>query len=395
MPENNTNLFITPAQFAAEVKPLKTAAFAGVSDAAYKDATDRMTALLHAIADAEAGTEGSVAPTSWAQVQDIVRAGLADRFFSIGDQLTCQCGNDTLVWDVIGIDHDTPADPQFAHSMTLQLHDVYKNLQFDAPEAFYYCENALEAGTYHFAIDSTDYQFTLASDVAAGSQLILTFTSDVPTSLSVSATVGGAVSGDPVAVTAGSGGTALNAGGLNHIDRVKRGSNRYKESAIRQWLNSSEAAGSVWSAQNNFDRPPSWAADTDGFLNGMGADFLAVIGNATKVTSRNTVTDGGGFDTTTEKFFLLSRREVYAGVESNVNESQPYPYYANYSDLSAAGMGADTNRIKYLNSTKKYWWLRTPFYGGSINVGVIRYAGEFDYNYAYGSYGIAPACNII
>lgn len=334
-------------------------------------------------------------PMSWYQVRRMVRDGTAAKVFSVGDQLTCQRGDDTLVWDVIGIDHDTPADPQFTHSMTLQLHDVYKNLQFDAPEAFYYCENALESGTYHFAIDSTDYQFTLASDVAAGSQLILTFTSDVPTSLSVSATVGGAVSGDPVDVTTGSGGTALNAGGLNHIDRVKRGSNRYKESAIRQWLNSAEDVGSVWSPQNNFDRPPSWASTEKGFMNDIDSDFLAVIGKTTKVTARNTVTDGGGFDTTTEKFFLLSKEEVYMGKENNIDEGGAYPYYSDYSDLPVAGTGADSNRIKYLNGVTKQWGLRTPYSANDSNVRSVTAAGGGSANNASASYGIAPACNII
>lgn len=334
-------------------------------------------------------------PMSWSQVRRMVRDGTAAKVFSVGDQLTCQRGNDTLVWDVIGIDHDIPADPHFTHSMTLQLHDVYKNLQFDAPEAFYYCENALESGTYHFAIDSTDYQFTLASDVAAGSQLMLTFTSDVPTSLSVSTTVGGAVSGDPVGVTAGSGGTALNTAGLNHIDRVKRGSNRYKESAIRQWLNSAEAVGSVWSPQNNFDRPPSWASTEKGFMNDIDSDFLAVIGNTTKVTARNTVTDGGGFDTTTEKFFLLAKEEVYMGKENNINEGGAYPYYSDYSDLSAAGTGADGNRIKYLNGVTKQWGLRTPYSTSSSNVRSVTAAGGGSSLNASASYGIAPACNII
>ena len=248
---------------------------------------------------------------SWSDVQKAVRSGIAGKIFSIGDQLTCQRGNDTLVWDIIGIDHDTPANPQFTHS---------------------------------FTIDSTDYQFTLASDVAAGGQLILSFTGSTPTSISVSATVGGAVSGEPVSVTAGSGGTALGASGLNDINRAKSGSNRYMESAIRQWLASSAAAGSVWTPQTNFDRPPTWAASAAGFLNGMDADFLAVIGNVSKITAKNIVTDGGGYDTTSEKFFLLSRSEIFAGLENNVNEGEPYPYYSNHSDLNAAGTGNDSNR---------------------------------------------------
>ena len=94
--------------------------------------------------------------TSWEDVQKAVRSGIASKIFSIGAQLTCQKDGTNLVWDVIGIDHDTPADPQFTHSMTLQLHDCFPTvIQFDAPEAFYYAENGLAAGTYHFAIDSS------------------------------------------------------------------------------------------------------------------------------------------------------------------------------------------------------------------------------------------------
>ena len=52
---------------------------------------------------------GMVKVESWADVQKAVRSGIAGKIFSIGDQLTCQRGNDTLVWDIIGIDHDTPA----------------------------------------------------------------------------------------------------------------------------------------------------------------------------------------------------------------------------------------------------------------------------------------------
>ena len=76
--------------------------------------------------------------TSWEDVQKAVRSGIASKIFSIGDQLTCQRNGIDLVWDIIGIDHDTPADPQYSHSLTLQLHDCFTEaMQFDAPEAMY------------------------------------------------------------------------------------------------------------------------------------------------------------------------------------------------------------------------------------------------------------------
>lgn len=68
--------------------------------------------------------EPDIAVKSWDNVQRIVREGKAKEAFSIGDQLQCGYGDyGILTWDIIGIDHDTPSDPNFTHSLTLQLHD--------------------------------------------------------------------------------------------------------------------------------------------------------------------------------------------------------------------------------------------------------------------------------
>jgi hypothetical protein len=72
--------------------------------------------------------------TTWAGVQGVVRAGLADKFFSIGDQFVATFNGQPVVWDVIGIDHDKPTDPRFTHSLTIQSHDILLTAQFDAPE---------------------------------------------------------------------------------------------------------------------------------------------------------------------------------------------------------------------------------------------------------------------
>lgn len=67
---------------------------------------------------------------SWADVQAVVRDGKAKKAFSIGDQFKCGHGDyGLLTWDVIGIDHDTPSDPNFTHSITLQLHDCFPSSQ--------------------------------------------------------------------------------------------------------------------------------------------------------------------------------------------------------------------------------------------------------------------------
>lgn len=384
--------------------------FGFLSDETFAEKMDTQNKFLAAILSAQGG---SVVPTSFKDVQTLVRSGLASKVFHIGDQLVCNKGDVKLVWDIIGIDHDVPADKQFTHSMTLQLHDCLAGMQYDGTEALFYCETELAAGTYHFTLlsgyDTTygggkTYQFTLTQPVPAGGQIMFPWdynTQAASTKVSTYASRTATAAIESVSVVEGTEGTSLgtadgNTANMNHTHRIRYGSNNWVESAMRQWINSDKAAGSVWTPQTKFDRPPSWAASTAGFLNGIDADFLEVIGETEKVTCRNTVTDGGGSDITTDKFFLLSRREVYAGNEvSGVIEGEPYPYYSDYSDLSVAGIGNDTNRIKYRNGSPQWWWLRTPHSGDGYYVRSIGTTGYLDSNDAGDGSGVAPACNII
>ena len=181
---------------------------------------------------------------------------------------------------------------------------------------------------------------------------------------------------------------------LNHIQRAIFGSNRWLHSAARQWLNSDKAANAWWKPQNEFDRPSS-NASTAGFLTDMDGEFLSVIGEVNKRTALNTVTDGGGYEDTKELMFLLSRSELYGGLENSVNEGEPYPYYANYSDLSAPGTAADNNRIKYRAGSAQYWWQRSCYAGYAYYVRYVYPTGKVNYNSASYGFGVAPACNII
>jgi len=360
-------------------------------------------------------------PSKYQAIQALVRSNTASDFFTVHEsQLTGTRNNDTLTWDILGINHDAPANSQYTRSMTLQLHDQFPTvMQFDAPEAFYYCETELPVGTYHFKIDptydatynsfkDTGYQFTLTKPVPAGGQLTFPWEYNAQASaVKVSSYDSGSATTaiESVAVTSGTGGQGLGAlviagdfaNNLNSIHRVRYGSNNYKESAIRQWLNSSAAAGSVWKPQTKWDRPPAWAATTAGFMNGMGADFLAVIGKTHIIVARNTVCEGGGYDEMDDYFFLLSRREVYMGNEvASVIEGEPYPYYSDYSDhLSAPGTINDSNRVKYRGGNAQWWWLRTPSAGHGYVVRNVNAAGAMNIGNAHNSSGVAPACNII
>lgn len=365
-----------------------------------------------------AGITAGYDPSTWAGIRSIVRAGKAAEYFIPHEtQLAAERSGVGLIFDVLGIDHDTPSNTRYTHSMTLQLHDQFPTpLQFDAPEAFFYCEEGLAAGTYYFTIDSTydstyndlaAYQFTLAQSVPEGGQLTFPWASGEKASAVkvisfASATSTSAIEEVPVAEgTDGQYLGKLTVRGdfthdLNSIHRVRYGSNRYKDSAIRQWLNSLSAAGSVWAPQTKWDRPPEWAANVAGFMYGMDADFLATIGKTHVITTRNTVCDGGGYDEMDDYFFLLSGSEAYMSSEHvSVIEGDPYPYYSDYSDLSAPDSGSDSNRVKLRGGSAQWWWLRTPFLTNGFTIRFVYATGSLNHYQAYYRNGVAPACNII
>ena len=384
--------------------------FGFVSEETFSEKMDTQNQFLASLVEAQGGT---LKPTSGANVQALVRAGLHKNVFAIGDQLVCSKGEGTLTWDIIGIDHDTPADSQFTHSLTLQLHDCLSStMQYDAPEALYYAASGLSAGTYNFTIQSgydetygggKTYQFTLTQDVPVGGQLTFGWANNTQAVNAKITSYSGATSTtqiEQVSVTEGNGGTSLGTTdgtntNVNHIHRVRFGSNNPLQSALRQFLNSDKSAGNVWTPQTNFDRPPAWAGNTAGFMSDLDSDFLAVIGKVNKTTALNTVTDGGGSVTLDDKFFLLSRSEVYGGLENNINEGSPYPYYKDYSNFSEASEAADINRIKYRNGTAQLWWLRSPYAVAANSVRGVSTRGIVSQYSSSGVYGIAPACNII
>ena len=115
-----------------------------------------------------------------------------------------------------------------------------------------------------------------------------------------------------------------------------------------------------------------------------------------QISLQLSVTDGGGSDTTKDKFFLLSRRELFMGDEvSSVKEGEPYPYYSDYSDYTSPNTGADSNRVKYKNGSPQWQWERTPGAGYGNYVRSVGSTGLLGSNYAHYSFGVAPACNVI
>ena len=106
--------------------------------------------------------------SSWADVQSLVRAGNASAYFPVGTQFNALWNGVERTLEVIGIDHDTPTDTAYTHSLTLQFKDILRTGRISGPEAMYNAVTELPAGTYIFTTNGVQYTFTSTQDVPAG-----------------------------------------------------------------------------------------------------------------------------------------------------------------------------------------------------------------------------------
>ena len=129
----------------------------------------------------------------------------------------------------------------------------------------------------------------------------------------------------------------------SNSDRKSYGNNRWSVSNIRQWLNSSGAAGSWFTAQHEYDAAPTYASEP-GFLAGFSANVLQHFTDITNTTNLNKV-DGGGTETTVDKVFLPSFTEMGLATGEGSHLSIRYP---------------DANsRIK--SGADGIYWTRSPY----------------------------------
>ena len=315
-----------------------------------------------------------------------------------------------VLFDVV--DHREVTDPVDGNTkpaMILLMHHVIYNRQFDAPEALIYAAEAIAAGDYKFFVTNDPWNsennnkywyFTLTQNVPAGGQIVLSAAYDAGLEGNSVKTYSGPASTTAIetaTLTATEIADAVDLGttrlaNVNDIARAKVGSNNYKESAIRQWINSKAKANGWWAKTNKFDRPAAYADDA-GLLHGMDQDFLdSVRALAVPCKTNNTFElDGWTLNTAytlADKFWLASRNEVGFGTE-NVAEG---------SVLKAYDGAANVDRIKYdlsSKSTARYWWLRSPNPSVSVGVRYVYADGSLNGSGASVGYGAVAACAIM
>lgn len=360
-----------------------------------KDQWQKMNEHLSNIAGA-LGTQ--IDTSTWLGIQKAVKAGVSPELFPIGTQLVVS--HDTygdMLYDVVAHDYLKPAKNKNAHTMTLMCHDCLPSIQFDNSEACYYAENELPAGTYNFTIDANlgawwagTYQFTTKQPIPVGGLLCISNIVDSFAKTYASQVDTTAI--ETVTVALGNGGTRLGAFGveLNDIRRALYGSNNYKESAIRLFLNSSAEAGSVWTPQTKFGRPPSWASSLAGFVNGLDPELVSVIGEVAIPCSANNIYESpdssvstGEQYTLNDKFYLPSQTEIFGnGVEDG---SKIFPYYEGASNV---------DRIKY-TSVATSWGTRTAHQSYSDTIQAVSADGSLSQIQSMTSLGITPVFTIV
>ena len=360
---------------------------------------------------------------TWEDVKNAVRLGLGATLFPVGYEFTTEDSvtGAVITWVVRGHDNHIAANNKLTHTMTLETKYVYgtangtyRSFVFDATEALYYAAEELPAGTYNFTLlagyDDTygggkTLSFTLTKPVPAGGVIMFPWAyqkQSTDTKISTYASNAATAAIESVAVTESADGTSLGVAdgtveNLNHTHRIRYGSNNYAQSAARQWLNSDAAAGGVWAPTTVFDRPPSWNTSYSGFMLGLPADFLAVVQPAAIPCRTSSIFEVNSLDgtefainqvyTLKDKFFLLSRPEIYGTWDSATYKDGTLLEF--YEGLT------DTERIKYdAAGSARSCWLRSPSPGHAYYERTVTTSGALNSYLANLAFGVAPACII-
>lgn len=348
-----------------------------------------MANSLAIIAAAKAGT----AETTPAALHSIARAGIGPRVFAPGDQMVVKWNDNGTA----GTEYD--ADVDFAHFKNVELeggeltpgivqkfhYTLSFGTEFDAPEAFYAVPAAgLPAGKYYIEFPQVSdkiaagiYEFTTTVALSEGAQLCIN--DNASPTVTTYATCGAREATETLATTKVTSSTGTSLGQVAHNvvtetnncwTRVIYGYNRWSQSAIRQYLNSD--AADWWEPQNPFDRPPTYVARA-GFLAGLPAELVAVMGKVKVQTLTNSVVDGSVVDTTYDKVFLPSFAEAFVNdsAAAKAVEGEPWDWFVFQSDNGGVPLTIGTTypqtRAFQINAktTAQSVWSRSPHRGNA------------------------------
>lgn len=373
--------------------------------------------LLKQIATVQTGT---VDVSSWTKIRNLRKSGLAEKVLTVGDII-----DDT--WTDVAAPKEYPYQWHVADfqpielqngdteaSMLVQAHWAHPfGVQFSHQRAFLACPDGLPVGSYYFTIESA-----WGNNVKAGDIVCFKTTKVVPAGGRVSGCYGapdqakanwriythsadGKTQIETITPTFAKTDSATNLGtqhlnqregNLNSTQEMAYGWNRWKTSALRQYLNSEAAKGAWWTAQDEWDVAPDELKNKAGFLSGCSADFLSALQVVKVTTFANTVNDGGGEDTTYDRVFIPSMEQMYCAPQIK-GEGTYLEYWKQRSGATAplAQWGTYPNIITYAvenHTSPQHLRLRSAYRGhaygawcvyssGSVNGGGASNANRF------------------
>ena len=342
---------------------------------------------------------------SWRAIKENVKMGFGELLYPVGTEFEVECPSgdpyNSIIFVVVG--HRVENNE---HIMTMLMKHVIYSTEFDATQAIICPEETMPAGTYHFALLSgydTAYdggknvQFTLANDLEAGGQIVMNWPYNqtwIGKNMPAYHAFGPSAI-ETCVMSEGTGGTDLGVADgtvsvLNHTHRARYGSNNYKESAIRNWLDSDDAANTWQTQQTRFQRPCSYRTRA-GFVTYLDPEFVAVIRESAHPNRTNEIFDLNGKKqaySTTDKFYLASQEEIGFSSESGIVCGSVFDYYNGASQA---------DKIKYditSQATARYWWLRTPHPSVAYSERFVASSGALGYDSAYYGNGAVAACEI-
>ena len=411
----------------------------------------KQTALMARIAQT---TVGAALVSDWGEAAEAVQGKLGPMVFPIGMKCivpwstkASSSGTATEYAPAFNVTHHGQGvlkDSEILEVMHLQMD---RCLPFDTPfspcQAFVYAIDGLPAGTYNVIVASEyagraagTYQFTLTQAVPAGGQLVGFWKAGAAASVTVYASRTTTTATETCAVTSGNGGVCLGtfsaAGdqvvpasgtpatsktitvsgtgyhvyGLNSMQRVAYGNNRYLHSSARQYLG---AEGFNWYVpQTVFDRPPAYAG-RQGFLSGFSDEFLEHVQPIARKTAVSYLCDGGAsgspeYDTTYDLFALPSGKEHFLAATSDYGgaaglEGDNWEYWERVagSNTPKSWGGTYPEFIQYdlaSPTTARSVWLRSAHRGAGHGVAIVYTSGHCNDHAACRGYRLAPACAI-
>lgn len=362
-------------------------------------------------------------PESWQEVIEALNRGTAERQMPIGTQLVDTWRTYQAPWDVV---HHF-SNFEGGRAVALNWHYCTPDGEvFDEPEAIYYDASGHPAGTYHILIGAAygngwhsgdGIEFTLTNAIPAGAQICIGMATSSDTdpangrTLTVYAAKGSNTVVETTITSKGTGGTLLGStssagtgrtnGAVNSPQRIVYGYNRWSQSAKRQWLNATGAKGTWWLPQNDWDRPPAYAATMDGFLHDCTPEFLAVLQPVTVTTALNTI-EGltETYETTQDRIFLPSLQEMYISPQLSGVEGVDWDY--NKALAEEAGLSGRFAQYGTYEILKKYRidarfsaayvFLRSAYRGDAYCVWFVTSSGGVYANSACHAYRECPAC---